>query len=103
MIKQSGKTEQKRRARGGRGSVRRVLYMATLAATQKNAVIKNRYVRLVRSGKSKKLALIACMRTPLTILNDMVRHNTKWGEKKKSDAGSVVSKRPAVAHVLDKS
>lgn len=103
MIKQSGKTEQKRRARGGRGSVRRVLYMATLAATQKNEVIKNRYVRLVRSGKSKKLALIACMRTLLTILNDMVRNNTKWGEKKKSEAGSVVSKRPAVAHVLDKS
>jgi hypothetical protein len=43
------------------------------------------------------------MRTLLTILNDMVRNNTKWGEKKKSDAGSLVSKRPAVAHVLDKS
>jgi hypothetical protein len=43
------------------------------------------------------------MRTLLTILNDMVRHETKWGEKKKSVAGSVVSNLPAPAHVLDKS
>lgn len=103
MIKQSGKSEERRRARGGRGGVRRVLYMATLAATQKNDVIKKRYIKLLASGKPKKLALVACMRTLLTILNDMVRHETKWGEKKKSVAGSVVSNRPAPAHVLDKS
>jgi transposase len=103
MIKQSGKSEQRRRARGGRGGVRRVLYMATLAATQKNDVIKKRYIKLVASGKPKKLALVACMRTLLTILNDMVRHETKWGENKKSVAGSVVSNRPAPAHVLNKS
>ena len=102
MIKQSGKSDERRRARGGRGGVRRVLYMATLAATQKNEVIKKRYIRLVSSGKPKKLALVACMRTLLTILNDMVRHQTKWGEEKKSVAGSVVSNRPAPAHVLDK-
>ncbi len=102
MIKQSGKSDERRRARGGRGGVRRVLYMATLAATQKNEVIKKRYIRLVSSGKPKKLALVACMRTLLTILNDMARHQTKWGEEKKSVAGSVVSNRPAPAHVLDK-
>ena len=90
----------RRRARGG---VRRVVYMATLAATQKNDVIKKRYIKLVASGKPKKLALVACMRTLLTILNDMVRHETKWGENKKSVAGSVVSNRPAPACVLDKS
>lgn len=102
MIKQSGKSDERRRARGGRGGVRRVLYMATLAATQKNEVIKKRYIKLVSSGKPKKLALVACMRTLLTILNDMARHQTKWGEEKKSVAGSVVSNRPAPAHVLDK-
>jgi transposase len=103
MIKQSGKSDERRRARGGRGGVRRVLYMATLAATQKNEVIKKRYVKLVTSRKSKKVALVACMRTLLTILNDMVRHQTKWGEKKKSVAGKVASNLPAPAHVLDKS
>ncbi len=74
-----------------------------VAATQKNDVIKKRYIKLVASGKPKKLALVACMRTLLTILNDMVRHKTKWGENKKSVAGSVVSNRPAPAHVLNKS
>ena len=103
MIKQSGKTEGKRRARGGRGNVRRVLYMAALVATKKNPVIKAFYIRLLSQGKPKKLALIACMRKLLTILNDMVRHQTKWQEqKKKSVAGSTVSNRPAPAHVLNK-
>jgi transposase len=102
MIKQSGKSDGKRRARGGRGNVRRVLYMAALVATQKNPVIKRCYTKLLASGKPKKLALVACMRKLLTILNDMVRHETKWDEKKKSVAGSIVSKRPAPAHVLDK-
>jgi len=79
-----------------------VVMTATLVA-EKNDVIKKRYIKLLASGKPKKLALVACMRTLLTILNDMVRHETKWGEKKKSVAGSVVSNRPAPAHVLDKS
>ena len=92
MIKQSGKSEGKRRARGGRGSVRRVLYMAALVATKKNPVIKAFYIRLLSKGKPKKLALVACMRKLLTMLNDMVRHQTKWQEqKKKSVAGSTVS------------
>lgn len=102
MIKQSGKSDGKRRARGGRGNVRRVLYMAALVATQKNPVINKFYIRLLASGKPKKLALVACMRKLLTMLNDMVRQQTKWDETKKSVAGSIVSKRPAPAHVLDK-
>ena len=102
MIKQSGKSEGKRRARGGRGSVRRVLYMSALVATKKNSVINKFYIRLLSQGKPKKLALVACMRKLLTMLNDMVRQQKKWEEKKKSVAGSTVSNRPAPAHVLDK-
>jgi len=102
MIKQSGKSEGKRRARGGRGTVRRVLYMAALVATKKNAVINKFYIKLLSQGKPKKLALVACMLKLLTMLNDMVRHQTKWEEKKKSVAGSTVSNRPAPARVLDK-
>ncbi len=103
MIKQSGKSEGKRRARGGRGSVRRVLYMSALVATKKNSVINKFYIRLLSQGKPKKLALVACMRKLLTMLNDMVRQQTKWQEqKKKSVADSTVSNRPAPAHVLDK-
>jgi transposase len=103
MIKQSGKSDGKRRARGGRGSVRRVLYMSALVATRRNPVIKAFYIRLLSKGKPKKLALVACMRKLLTMLNDMVRHQTKWQEqKKKSVAGSIVSNRPAPARVLDK-
>lgn len=103
MIKQSGKSDGKRRARGGRGNVRRVLYMAALVATKMNPVIKAFYIRLLLQGKPKKLALVACMRKLLTMLNDMVRHQTKWQEQtKKSVAGSTVSDRPAPARVLDK-
>jgi hypothetical protein len=66
-------------------------------------VLKKRYIKLLASGKPTKLAFVACMRTLLTILNDMVKHETKWGEKKKGVGGSIVSNRPASAHVLDKS
>jgi len=81
MIKQSGKSDGKRRARGGRGNVRRVLYMSALAATRSNPMIKAFYIKLLAQGKPKKLALMACMRKLLTILNDMVRNQTKWEEK----------------------
>ena len=91
IIKQSGKTEQRRRARGGRGSVRRVLYMSALVATQKNPVINRFYVRLLKQGKPKKLALVACMRKLLTMLNDMVRNQEKWDPQRKSVAGTTMS------------
>ena len=102
FIQQSGKSDGKRRTRGGRGTVRKVLYMAALVATQKNLVIKRFYIRLVSNGKPKKLAIIACMRKLLTMLNDMVRQNTLWDENKKGDAGKTVSSQPATARVLDK-
>lgn len=63
---------------GGRTHVRAVLYMATLVATRFNPVIRSFYARLCSAGKSKKVALTACMRKFLTILNAMLKHNTPW-------------------------
>ncbi len=57
---------------GGRSSVRKVLYMAALVATRHNPVIRTFYDRLVTAGKSKKVALVACMRKLMTIFNAMV-------------------------------
>ncbi len=78
MVNQSGKSDKKRRAKGGRGQVRNVLYMATLSATQHNPVIKRFYQRLIGKGKLPKVALVASMRKLLTILNDMVRNGEPW-------------------------
>jgi len=74
----SGYKRGKRVVKGGRSAVRNVLYMATLTATRHNPVIKVFYDRLVKSGKEKKVALVACMRKLLTILNSMVRNHTTW-------------------------
>lgn len=73
MNHDSGRMRGKRVIYGGRASVRAVLYMATLVATKHNRVIKVFYQRLLAAGKSKKLALVACMRKLLIILNAMVR------------------------------
>ena len=75
----SGKMRGKRRVQGGRANVRTVLYMATLSATQCNPVIKAFYKRLVAQGKHKKVAITACMRKFITILNAMVRDQVEWG------------------------
>jgi transposase len=74
----SGKYRGRRCIWGGRGSVRAVLYMATLAATRFNPVIRAFYLRLCAAGKEKKVALTACMRKLLTILNAMVKTGTPW-------------------------
>ena len=74
----SGKLRGKRRIHGGRASVRTVLYMATLCATQHNPVIRAFYKRLVDQGKHKKVAITACMRKFITMLNAMVRDNCEW-------------------------
>jgi transposase len=63
---------------GGRAPLRATLYMATLVAVRHNAVLKAFYERLVAAGKAKKVALTACMRKLLTILNAMVKHQTPW-------------------------
>lgn len=74
----SGKWHGKRTTRGGRARVRTALYMATLVATKHNLVIKTFYLRLLRAGKEKKVALTACMRKLLVILNAMFRNQTFW-------------------------
>lgn len=65
---------------GGRAHVRSTLYMATLVATRFNPVIKVFYQRLLSAGKAKKVALIACTRKLLLILNAMIKNGTRWGE-----------------------
>lgn len=74
----SGRLRGKRRIQGGRAAIRTVLYMATLSATQCNPVIKAFYKKLVAQGKHKKVALTACMRKFITILNTMVKNKTEW-------------------------
>jgi transposase len=74
----SGRMRGKLTIFGGRGSVRRVLYMAALVAARYNPTIKVFYDRLVAAGKPKKVALVGCMRKLLTILNAMVKTRTPW-------------------------
>lgn len=77
----SGAFRGKRRIRGGRASVRTVLFMAMLTSIQHNILIRNTYQRLLANGKHKKVALTACMRKMITILNSMLRDSTVWNEK----------------------
>jgi transposase len=79
--KDSGKKRGKRRIYGGRADIRSVLYMAALAAKKFNPVIRAFYERLIKQGKEKKVALTACMRKLLVILNAMMRTNQAWHSK----------------------
>ena len=83
---ESGKQRRKRRIFGGRNSVRSVLYMATLSAIRHNPIIKSFYQRLVDKGKLKKVALTACMRKLLVILNTMVKSGQDWDPPNPSPA-----------------
>ena len=76
----SGQMRGKRTIFGGRADVRRALYMAMLAAIRFNRVIRQFYDRLVAAGKPKKVAIVACMRKLLTILNAMVRSGASWND-----------------------
>ena len=78
MNRDSGSMRGRRSVSGGRGRVRAVLYMGALVASQHNPVIRSFYQRLLAAGKPKKLALTACMRKLLTILNSMVKHGQRW-------------------------
>lgn len=78
FAQESGRWRGQRRIRGGRADVRTGLYMAALTAAHKNPVIGAHYQRLVAAGKPKKLALTACLRHLLVIVNAMVRTNTRW-------------------------
>ena len=76
----SGKMRGKRTIFGGRAQVRRALYMAAIVAMRHNHVIRTFYERLLAAGKPKKVAIVACMRKLLTILNAMVRTGKKWDD-----------------------
>lgn len=78
LSRDSGTLRGRRCVYGGRASVRGALYMSTLVATKYNPVIRTFYLRLLEAGKPKKLALVACMRKLLTILNTMVRTHEPW-------------------------
>jgi len=75
---ESGTWRGRRIIWGGRGQVRAALWMSTLVAVQHNPVIRAFYERLLAARKPKKLALTACMRKLLTILNALLRHRTPW-------------------------
>jgi transposase len=74
----SGRFRGKRSIWGGRASVRSVLYMSSLTAIRHNPVIRAFYERLIRAGKRPKVAITACMRKLLVILNTMVKTKTSW-------------------------
>jgi len=74
----SGTLRGKRTVWGGRGALRTALYMATLVATRHNPVLRAFYQRLCDAGKPKKVALIACMRKLLIILNSMIKNHRTW-------------------------
>jgi len=78
MSNESGKSQGQRRIQGGCFEVRRVLYMAALVASRYNPAIKAFYQRLIAAGKLPKVALVACMRKLLTVLNAIVKTNTPW-------------------------
>jgi len=78
----SGKRTGKRRIWGGRAEVRTALYMATLSAMRYNPAIAAMYQRLLEMGKPKKVAMVACMRKLLTILNAMLRDQASWNAAK---------------------
>lgn len=74
----SGQFRGKRMTGGGRCEIRTLLYMPTLVAIQHNPVIRSFYNRLVKNGKNKMVAVVACMRKILVILNSMVKNNQLW-------------------------
>jgi len=74
----SGPMRGRRTIWGGRSAVRAALYMAALVGSRHNPILKAFYQRLVASGKPKKVALVACMRKLLVILNAMMKHDQAW-------------------------
>ena len=76
--RESGRFKGMRKIQGGRHQVRTVLYMAMMSAIQSNPVFKAHYQKLVAAGKPKKVALIACVRKMIVILNSMLRDGSLW-------------------------
>jgi transposase len=80
LNRDSGTFKGRRAIWGGRATVRATLYMAALVASRRNAVMRIFYKRLRAAGKAPKVALVACMRKLLTIINAMIKHKTRWSE-----------------------
>jgi len=80
MNKDSGGYKGKRQIRGGRHKVRTVLFVSMLSSIQCHPKLKPMYHRLVAAGKPKKVAIVACMRKQLIILNTMMKNGTHWDE-----------------------
>lgn len=80
LNRDSGTLRGRRSIWGGRATVRAALYMGALVASRRNAIIQTFYRRLRNAGKAPKVALVACMRKLLTILNAMIKHKTHWSE-----------------------
>jgi len=78
LNRDSGQFRGKRMAWGGRSYIRSLLYMAALVGTQYNPIPRSFYQRLIQAGKAKKLALTACMRKLLIIINTMVKNDELW-------------------------
>jgi transposase len=78
LNRDSGRSQGKRLVWGGRAAVRAVLYMAALVASRRNPVIQDAYQRLLKAGKAKKVALVACMRKLLVILNAIMKSKQSW-------------------------
>lgn len=79
--RESGSFKGKRQVRGGRQQIRTAMYMAMMSAIQCNPVFKAKYNQLLEKGKPKKLAIIACVRKMIVILNSMVRDGVFWDPK----------------------
>jgi transposase len=80
----SGKFKGQRRIWGGRAQIRQALYMAALTAKRCNPVVRTLYQRLTARGKPHKVAMVACMRKMLTILNTMAKNNAHWNPNLKT-------------------
>ncbi|WP_368881716.1 IS110 family transposase [Shewanella algae] len=80
ITRESGRYKGKRVIQGGRAQVRTVLYMAMMSAMQCNPVFKDTYARLLEAGKPKKVAIIACVRKMVVILNPMLRDGIMWDQ-----------------------
>lgn len=81
LNRDSGTMRGRRSVWGGRSHVRATLYMNALAASRFNPVIRAFYQRLCAAGKPQKVALVACMRKLLTILNSILHNRTPWNAK----------------------
>ena len=86
----SGTLRGKRTVWGGRARVRTALYMGAMVASRFNPVIRDFYQRLLSAGKPKKLALTACMRKLLIILNSMLKYGSSWNHPATRACGHLI-------------